>query len=45
LPKQGSRQPWKLYQNYFLDMASLRFGKVANPSMEFKKRKKQRVLA
>jgi cation diffusion facilitator CzcD-associated flavoprotein CzcO len=45
LPKQGSRKPWKLYQNYFLDMASLRFGKVANPSMEFKKRKKQRVVA
>lgn len=37
LPKQGSRKPWKLYQNYLLDMAALRFGRVANPSMEFEK--------
>jgi cation diffusion facilitator CzcD-associated flavoprotein CzcO len=37
LPKQGSRKPWKVYQNYLLDMAALRFGKVAEPSMEFTK--------
>jgi cation diffusion facilitator CzcD-associated flavoprotein CzcO len=35
LPKQGTRKPWKLYQNYLLDMATLRFGKVTDPSMEF----------
>ena len=39
LPKQGSRKPWKLYQNYFLDMASLRFGKVIDDAMEFTKLK------
>ena len=25
-PKQGTRSPWKLYQNYLLDIISLRFG-------------------
>jgi cation diffusion facilitator CzcD-associated flavoprotein CzcO len=38
LPKQGSRKPWRLYQNYLLDLVALRFGKVTNPSMEFTKR-------
>jgi cation diffusion facilitator CzcD-associated flavoprotein CzcO len=28
LPKQGSRQPWKLHQNYALDIALLRFGRM-----------------
>jgi cation diffusion facilitator CzcD-associated flavoprotein CzcO len=41
LPKQGSRKPWKLYQNYFLDMASLGFGKIVDPAMEFTKLKKK----
>jgi monooxygenase len=27
-PKQGSRRPWKLYQNYALDLLSLRFGRL-----------------
>jgi monooxygenase len=27
-PKQGSKQPWKLYQNYALDLLSLRYGSV-----------------
>ena len=27
-PKQGSKRPWKLYQNYALDLLSLRFGKL-----------------
>ena len=33
-PKQGSRKPWKLYQNYALDILTLRFGSV-DDSMEF----------
>ena len=28
LPKQGSRKPWKLNQNYALDVIALRFGSV-----------------
>jgi monooxygenase len=35
LPKQGSKKPWKLYQNYALDMLALRFGKVEDGTMEF----------
>lgn len=34
LPKQGSRKPWKLNQNYALDVMALRFGSIDN-SMEF----------
>jgi cation diffusion facilitator CzcD-associated flavoprotein CzcO len=37
-PKQGDRKPWKLYQNYALDLVTLRFGKVDDGTMEFKKR-------
>jgi monooxygenase len=34
-PKQGSRAPWKLYQNYPKDIMLLRFGKVADGVMAF----------
>lgn len=29
LPHQGSKKPWKLYQNYVRDLLSLRFGSVS----------------
>ena len=35
-PKQGSRAPWKLYQNYALDILSLRYGKIEDDEMEFR---------
>jgi monooxygenase len=35
LPKQGSRRPWRLYQNYALDIVSLRFGKVDDGVMRY----------
>ena len=35
LPKQGSKKPWKLYQNYALDLAALHFGRVDDGTMEF----------
>jgi monooxygenase len=35
LPKQGSKSPWKLHQNYALDLISLRFGPVEDGTMEF----------
>lgn len=38
LPKQGARRPWKLHQNYALDLVSLRFGKVDDGVMEFSAR-------
>jgi monooxygenase len=34
-PKQGSRRPWKLYQNYALDLLSLRFGSIRDRAMNF----------
>ncbi len=34
-PKQGRRKPWKLHQNYVLDLLALRHGKVADPALEF----------
>jgi monooxygenase len=35
LPKQGSKHPWRLYQNYALDIVSLRFGKVDDGVMQY----------
>ena len=35
LPRQGTKRPWKLYQNYALDLMTLRFGAVDDGSMEF----------
>lgn len=34
-PKQGSKAPWKLYQNYVLDIFSLKLGSVQDQSMIF----------
>jgi hypothetical protein len=45
LPKQGTRKPWKMYQNYLLDLAAMRFGKVADPAMEFTRRSAKRSAA
>jgi monooxygenase len=35
LPKQGSKLPWKLYQNYAFDIMMLRYGSVDDGVMEF----------
>jgi monooxygenase len=35
LPKQGSDPPWKVYQNYFLDALTLRFGRIDDGVLEF----------
>jgi monooxygenase len=34
-PKQGARAPWRLYQNYALDILSLRLGSIDDEAMEF----------
>jgi hypothetical protein len=36
LPKQGSKIPWKLNQNYALDMMSLRFSPLDDGALEFR---------
>jgi cation diffusion facilitator CzcD-associated flavoprotein CzcO len=35
LPKQGSKEPWKLRQNYPLDLRTLRHGPIADGAMRF----------
>ena len=35
LPKQGSKRPWRLYQNYAFDIVTLRFGKVDDGVMQY----------
>jgi monooxygenase len=35
LPKQGSERPWRVHQNYALDMLDLKFGKVEDGAMTF----------
>ncbi|MBU6456157.1 MAG: NAD(P)/FAD-dependent oxidoreductase [Bradyrhizobium sp.] len=35
MPKQGSKRPWRLYQNYALDIVALRLGKVDDGVMRY----------
>ena len=37
LPKQGKEKPWRVYQNYALDMAALKFGAIEDGVMEFRR--------
>jgi monooxygenase len=45
LPRQGTTKPWKLYQNYTLDLLTLRFGKVDDGTMEFSRKVPAKVAA
>jgi len=38
LPKQGAKRPWKLRQNYALDLLALRFGAIEDGVLEFTRR-------
>jgi monooxygenase len=35
LPKQGSKTPWRLHQNYVRDLSMMRYGRVEDGAMEF----------
>lgn len=35
LPKQGSRKPWRVYQNYLQDMLTIRYGRIADRALQF----------
>ena len=37
LPRQGVRAPWRLNQNYVLDLALLRWARVDDPALEFRR--------
>jgi monooxygenase len=34
-PKQGSKAPWRLYQNYALDILALKFGAIEDGALRF----------
>ena len=36
LPRQGSKTPWRLHQNYVRDLSMLRYGRLDDGTMEFK---------
>jgi len=36
LPRQGSKTPWRLHQNYMKDLSMMRYGRVEDGTMEFK---------
>jgi monooxygenase len=38
LPKQGLHKPWTYHQNYLVDLASLKFGALADDAMRFERR-------
>ncbi len=42
LPKQGTRSPWRVRQNYFLDLVAFRFGRIADGVLAFRSSDKGR---
>jgi monooxygenase len=38
LPKQGKTKPWRVNQNYALDVMALRFGAIEDGALEFRRR-------
>ena len=38
LPQQGAKRPWRVYQNYFMDMMTTRFGKIEDGILQFDSR-------
>jgi cation diffusion facilitator CzcD-associated flavoprotein CzcO len=36
LPRQGSKKPWRLHQNYVKDLSMMRYGRLEDGTMEFK---------
>jgi monooxygenase len=45
LPRQGSKKPWRLYQNYILDLISLRYGSLDDGALEFLRRREMKKAA
>ncbi len=40
LPKQGSHRPWRVYQNYLMDMLITRYSRISDGVLEFRSLKK-----
>lgn len=45
LPRQGSKAPWKVHQNYARDLLTLRYGKLDDGTMIFTRRAKEKRAA
>jgi len=45
LPKQGARKPWKLHQNYTRDLMLMRFGRLDDGTLEFRRAPRADELA
>jgi hypothetical protein len=45
LPKQGSRAPWKLYQNYVRDVLLMRRGPLEDEGIRFTRPARERATA
>ena len=43
-PKQGSKSPWRVYQNYVRDTVSLKWASVENDALEFSNPPKEHLL-
>ena len=39
MPRQGEKAPWRLYQNYVLDLLTLRYSRIADGTLQFGKGK------
>jgi cation diffusion facilitator CzcD-associated flavoprotein CzcO len=44
-PKQGSRQPWRVNQNYALDLLAFRFSALEDGALEFRRRERAKAAA
>jgi len=38
MPRQGVKAPWRLYQNYLLDLLTLRYARIADGTLRFTNR-------
>jgi monooxygenase len=38
MPRQGAKAPWRLYQNYLLDLLMLRYRRIADGTLRFARR-------
>ena len=45
LPKQGSKKPWRLHQNYARDLLALKLGRINDGAMEFTRLESKRRSA
>ena len=36
MPRQGAKAPWRLYQNYLLDLLTLRWSRIADGRLTFR---------